>query len=60
MKVTKQTFATFTKEGASCKYYTSFFIHIQPAKAIKDRVNLLSVGELQKIPCYELDQIVFS
>jgi len=31
MKVTKQTFATFTKEGASCKYYTSFFIHIQPA-----------------------------
>ena len=25
-----------------------------------DRVNLLSVGESQKIPCYELDQIVFS
>ena len=60
MKVTKQTFATFTKEGASRKYYTSFFIHIQPSYEIKDRVNLLSVGELQKIPCYELDQIVFS
>ena len=27
---------------------------------IIDRVNLLSVGESQKIPCYELDQIVFS
>ena len=27
---------------------------------IKDRVNLLSVGESQKIPCYELAQIVFS
>ena len=26
----------------------------------KDRVNLLSVGESQKIPCYELAQIVFS
>ena len=25
MKVTKQTFATFTKEGVSRKYYTSFF-----------------------------------
>ena len=25
-----------------------------------DRVNLLSVGESQKIPCYELNQIVFS
>ena len=25
-----------------------------------DRVNLLSVGESQKIPCYELAQIVFS
>ena len=30
MKVTKQTFATFTKEGVSRKYYTSFLIHIQP------------------------------
>ena len=29
-------------------------------KGIFDRVNLLSVGESQKIPCYELDQIVFS
>ena len=27
---------------------------------ISDRVNLLSVGESQKIPCYELAQIVFS
>ena len=27
---------------------------------IFDRVNLLSVGESQKIPCYELAQIVFS
>ena len=27
---------------------------------IEDRVNLLSVGESQKIPCYELAQIVFS
>ena len=27
---------------------------------ILDRVNLLSVGESQKIPCYELAQIVFS
>ena len=26
----------------------------------EDRVNLLSVGESQKIPCYELAQIVFS
>ena len=26
----------------------------------QDRVNLLSVGESQKIPCYELAQIVFS
>ena len=25
-----------------------------------DRINLLSVGESQKIPCYELAQIVFS
>ena len=25
-----------------------------------DRVNLLSVGESQKIPCYRLAQIVFS
>lgn len=29
-------------------------------KSGRDRVNLLSVGEAQKIPCYELDQIVFS
>ena len=29
MKVPKQTFATFTKEGVSRKYYTSFRIHIQ-------------------------------
>jgi hypothetical protein len=28
--VPKQTFATFTKEGVSRKYYTSFLIHIQP------------------------------
>lgn len=34
MKVTKQTFATYTKEGVSRKYYTSFFIHIQPVKKI--------------------------
>ena len=27
---------------------------------VHDRVNLLSVGESQKIPCYELAQIVFS
>ena len=26
--------ATFTKEGASRKYYTSFFIHIQPVKKL--------------------------
>ena len=31
MKVPKQTFATFTKEGVSRKYYTSFVIHIQLA-----------------------------
>jgi len=31
MKVPKQTFAIFTKEGVSRKYYTSFRIHIQPA-----------------------------
>jgi len=30
MKVTKPTFTAFTKEGVSCKYYTSFSIHIQP------------------------------
>jgi len=30
MKVPKQTFATFTKEGVPRKYYTSFLIHIQP------------------------------
>ena len=35
MKVTKQTFAAFTKEGASRKYYTSFFTHIQPVKKIR-------------------------
>ena len=35
MKVPKQTFATFTKEGVSRKYYTSFFIYIQPVKEIK-------------------------
>ena len=29
-------------------------------KFYSDRVNLLSVGESQKIPCYELAQIVFS
>ena len=29
-------------------------------KISMDRVNLLSVGESQKIPCYELAQIVFS
>ena len=27
---------------------------------VLDRVNLQSVGESQKIPCYELAQIVFS
>ena len=27
--------ATFTKEGASRKYYTSFYIHIQPFEEIK-------------------------
>ena len=27
--------ATFTKEGASRKYYTSFYIHIQPVEEIK-------------------------
>ena len=35
MKVTKQTLAAFTKEGVSCKYYTSLFLHIQPVKKIK-------------------------
>ena len=35
MKVTKQTFSTFTKEGVSRKYYTSFCIHIQPSYKIK-------------------------
>lgn len=35
MKVPKQTFATFTKEGVSRKYYTSFLIYIQPVKKIK-------------------------
>ena len=35
MKVTKQTLAAFTKEGVSCKYYTSFFLYIQPVKKIK-------------------------
>ena len=35
MKVTKQTFSTFTKEGVSRKYYTSFCIHIQPSYEIK-------------------------
>ena len=34
MKVSTQTFITFTKEGASRKYYTSFFIHIQPVKKL--------------------------
>ena len=28
MKVPKQTFATFTKEGVSRKYYTSFLIDV--------------------------------
>ena len=35
MKVPKQTFATFTKEGVSRKYYASFYIHIQPVEEIK-------------------------
>ena len=35
MKVTKPTCTAFTKEGVSCKYYTSFVIHIQPVKKIK-------------------------
>lgn len=35
MKVTNQTFTAFTEEGVSCKYYTSFVIHIQPVKKIK-------------------------
>ena len=35
MKVTKQTFAAFRKEGVSRKYYnTSFFIHLQPVKKL--------------------------
>ena len=33
---------------------------LESNRQIKDRVNLLSVGESQKIPCYELAQIVFS
>ena len=36
MKVTKQTFSTFTKEGVSRKYYTSFCIHIQPSYEYPD------------------------
>ena len=31
----KTNIATFTKEGASRKYYTSFYIHIQPFEEIK-------------------------
>ena len=41
MKVTKQTFAAFRKEGVSRKYYTSFFIHLQPVKKIKLMQKLL-------------------
>ena len=36
MKVTKQTLQHLRKkEGVSRKYYTSFFIYIQPVKRIK-------------------------
>ena len=45
MKVPKQTFATFTKEGVSRKYYTSFRIHIQPAKEIKFMQILFEPGD---------------
>ena len=45
MKVTKQTFAAFRKEGVSRKYYnTSFFIHLQPVKKIKLMQKLLEPG----------------
>ena len=33
------------KEGASCKYYTSFFIHIQPVKKIKFMQFLLKLSD---------------
>ena len=50
MKVSKQTFATFTKEGVSRKYYTSFLIHIQPVKKNKlMQILFKSSGE----PSYE-------
>lgn len=42
--------ATFTKEGASRKYYTSFFIHIQPSYEIKLMQILFEPGDK---PSYE-------
>ena len=43
------TTVTITCPYTLCKFFFS-----------SDRVNLLSVGESQKIPCYRLAQIVFS
>lgn len=41
-------------------YLTIIKLYEQQYMYENDRVNLLSVGESQKIPCYELAQIVFS
>ena len=42
------------------KILYSMFLYFASPNFYYDRVNLLSVGESQKIPCYELAQIVFS
>ena len=42
------------------KDYTMPIEEKEEQKNKRDRVNLLSVGESQKIPCYRLAQIVFS
>ena len=47
-------------ESGYLLYYPQFRNICQAGILIYDRVNLLSVGESQKIPCYRLAQIVFS
>mgnify|MGYP000363360325 CR=1 FL=1 len=53
MKVPKQTFSTFTKEGISRKYYTSFCIHLQPSldqnEVFADLEIITDQNEIEKI-----------
>ena len=47
-------------DGTLYDYDSINNLDLQGGNSLDDRVNLLSVGESQKIPCYELAQIVFS